>query len=364
MKHYNRMAEILFSFKDLVNLRDPSNPILSIGSILLSDRYISQLFPNRYNFYTKFIKGLKNPDSLYKFLHTTAENKKIYNELQNKLVSISKSLNNLSKKDKNKVLSNLRRYYNNNSKYNRLYDVLGSLKGGADYHVEKRPGPMKLFLNELNSVAPSLSNKVSTSIDDIVKTGSNKDENQRQNIDINKIKQVYTKYENIPAYNPDRLKINMYDRYIFIAVTFIIRFIALSFIYWGLNSNIVNNFKKAFIYYSFVYIIFFIFITALVNIIYFYPIMQLFSSTSIIQLPNLLYYFYIQINGMSSLLIHIGIIITLLFIPFILVMDKKGERQDITNITYDYKQKDRIYNSISTFSLVIWILTSIIALRF
>lgn len=362
------MAEILFNFKDLVNLRNPNNPIIDIGSFLLSDDYLRKLFPSRYIFYNKFIKGLNNPDSLYKFLYTTAENKVNYTELQNKLISISKSLNNLSKTDKNKVLANIRRYYNNNNKYNKLYDTLANLKGGDsdNYHLKKRPGPMKLFLNDINNVAPSLTNKPITSINDIIKKGTSDtdDYNLKLNVDVNKLKTIYNKYENIPSYNPERLNINIYDRIIFIIITFVIRFISLSFIYWSLNSNIVNNFKKAFIYYSIIYIIFFIFITALANVIYFYPIIDLFSSTSIIQMPNLLYYFYININGVNSLSIHLGLIITLLFIPFILVMDKKEKITDVKNITYDYEQKDKIYKSISVFSLVIWILTSIIAIKF
>jgi hypothetical protein len=45
-------------------------------------------------------------------------------------------------------------------------------------------------------------------------------------------------------------------------------------------------------------------------------------------------------------------------------MDKKVIDQNDLNISFDYKQKMAIYTSISNFSFVIWILTSVIALKF
>ena len=53
-----------------------------------------------------------------------------------------------------------------------------------------------------------------------------------------------------------------------------------------------------------------------------------------------------------------------MLIPFILSLDKKFTEQYDANISFDYKKKSEIYNSISNFSFVIWILTSVIALKF
>jgi hypothetical protein len=164
--------------------------------------------------------------------------------------------------------------------------------------------------------------------------------------------------------NPDRIQISMIDRGIFIGVTFLIRLVTLSLIYWCLNSNLINNFRQAYIYYCIIYILFFIFITAYVNVIYHYPIFELFTNVTLTGIPNVLYYFYIHFNGMYSLLFHIAIILILAVIPFILSMDKKIVDNNDLNISFDYKQKTDIYNSIYRFSFVIWILTSVIALKF
>ena len=102
----------------------------------------------------------------------------------------------------------------------------------------------------------------------------------------------------------------------------------------------------------------------LVNVVVNYPLMELYSSMKIINIPNLFYYFYIYTNGYIRLLIHIFVILTILFIPYIINIDKinfiKSEEKK-RNISYDYDQKKKILDSISLFSFIIWILTSIIA---
>ena len=151
---------------------------------------------------------------------------------------------------------------------------------------------------------------------------------------------------------------------IFIITTYIIRLISLALIYWGLNSNLINNFKTAYLYYSAIYILFFIFITALVNVMYYYPIFELFSNISLTNMPNLLYYFYIHFNGPYRLILHISLILILLVIPFVLELDKKTEDQTEMNISFDFNQKEKILNSISNFSFGVFALTSIIAIKF
>jgi hypothetical protein len=97
---------------------------------------------------------------------------------------------------------------------------------------------------------------------------------------------------------------------------------------------------------------------------YYYPIFELFSNISLSSMPSLLYYFYVHINGYNRLILHLCIILILSFIPFVLSMDKRTEEQKDMNISFDYKQKDKILNSISYFSLGVWVFTSIIAIKF
>ena len=56
----------------------------------------------------------------------------------------------------------------------------------------------------------------------------------------------------------------------------------------------------------------------------------------------------------------------LLFIPFVLTLDttKKRMEDDNKNISYNYKKKEQIYKTISNFSLVIFVLTSLVAFNY
>lgn len=369
------MTELLFGFKDLLNVSNPNTSTLNLSSLILTDNFVRKFNPKRYNFYVKFVNGLSDPANLNKFLYTTKDSK-IYNtDMKAKLENINKSLKQLSEEDKTKLLTNLKsalKPLNDtmDDKYNELFNILQQKKtiGGENYYIKKQPMPMKLLLSDINAVAPMLGNIPPTNIDEIIKKDSDpeilKDQSLNTNIELPKIKGIYEKYKNIYKYSPDRLEITLIDRIIFIITTFIIRLIALALIYWGLNSNLINNFKTAYIYYSIIYILFFIFITALVNVMYYYPIFELFSNISLNNMPNLLFYFYIHFNGPYRLILHISLILILLVIPFVLELDKKTDDQTDMNISFDYNQKEKILNSISYFSLGIFALTSIIAFKF
>ena len=369
------MTELLFGFKDLLNVSNPNTSTLNLSSLILTDNFVRKFNPKRYNFYVKFVNGLSDPANLNKFLYTTKDSK-IYNtDMKAKLENINKSLKQLSEEDKTKVLTNLKsalKPLNDtmDDKYNELFNILQHKKtiGGENYYIKKQPMPMKLLLSDINAVAPMLGNIPPTNIDEIIKKDSDpenlKDQSLNTNNELPKIKGIYEKYKNIYKYSPDRLEITLIDRIIFIITTFIIRLISLALIYWGLNSNLINNFKTAYIYYSIIYILFFIFITALVNVMYYYPIFELFSNISLNNMPNLLFYFYIHFNGPYRLILHISLILILLVIPFVLELDKKTDDQTDMNISFDYNQKEKILNSISYFSLGIFALTSIIAFKF
>ena len=369
------MAELLFGFKDLLNASNPNTPILNLSSLILTDNFVRKFNPKRYNFYVKFVNGLSDPANLYKFLYTTKDSK-VYNlDMQAKLENINKSLKNLSDEDRGKVISNLKlalKPLNDNmdDKYNELFNILQHKKtvGGENYYIKKQPMPMKLLLSDIKQAAPLLGEVPPTNIDEIIKKSSNPDtvadKSLKTSVNIPKIKGIYEKYKDIYKYSPDRLEITLVDRIIFIITTYIIRLISLALIYWGLNSNLINNFKTAYLYYSAIYILFFIFITALVNVMYYYPIFELFSNISLNNMPNILFYFYIHFNGPYRLILHISLILILLVIPFVLELDKKTEDQTDMNISFDFNQKEKILNSVSNFSFGIFALTSIIAFKF
>lgn len=103
-----------------------------------------------------------------------------------------------------------------------------------------------------------------------------------------------------------------------------------------------------------------------VNVIIAYPVVDLFSNSSIIDIPNMFYYFYIYANGSIRLIIHMIFIIGIMFIPYIISVDKFNLRtkNESVNISTDEEKKKKIYDMISLFSIIIWILTSLVAFKF
>jgi hypothetical protein len=367
------MAELLFNFRDLTSISGSKAPILNLSSLVIPDSIVRKFNPKRYNFYIKFINGLTNPSNLYKFLYTTRDSKVYYNDIQNKLAVIAKALKTLSHDDRKKVILNLKKALDtSNDKYTNLFNTIDTFekKGGAEkeYGIKKPIMPMDTLLKHVNKEFPLLGEPPINTIDELIlpedKLNTLENKIEIKPFDVSKVKGLYDYYNKIPQLSPERININMVDRGVFIVTTLIIRIISLSLIFWGLNSNLINNFKTAFIYYCCIYILFFTFIIGLVNVVYYYPIIDLFSNVSISSMPNILYYFYIHITGPNRLILHLILILLLLFIPYILDMDKKKIKDPDMNISFDNNIKTDIYNSIANFSLIIWILTSIVAIKF
>jgi hypothetical protein len=379
------MSELLFGFKDLINVSSQTNQsFFDLGSILFNDSYLKAISPKRYNFYVKFVSGLGNPEALEQFFYKTKDTREFKTELREKALKFNKVLKklyeNLDKDTRDNIIKCIKATLKNKYNYNdeTTDKIISTLKyGGADVDeivktasLNTGKKPMKDFLEKLSNIAPDIEGKPINNVEDLLIT---KEEQEKRNekasqskADIIKnIKPLYNKYKE--DLHPDNLKITVYDRIVFIGTTFVIRFITLMIIEWGLSTNLVNNFYNAFFYYCVIYLLFFIFITMIVNVVVHYPIMNLFSNAKIIDIPNLFYYFYIYTNGYVRLLLHIFLIIVILFIPYVINIDKikflRNEEKKV-NITYDYEKKRQILNAISLFSFFIWVLTSIIASKF
>lgn len=395
------MSELLFGFRDLPNIRDPNrNVLLNIGSFFMNDEYVRKFNQKRYSFYIKFLSGLSNPNNLYRFMYKTNESKVYHEELAGQIKKITESLSKMNAKQRERVVNNLKTIVENkdSDKYSELFTSIKNyattttgggnkiskkslLGGDAEYYINKRFMPMESLIESVHAVDPLIGKVPPKTIDEIIINSNPSDKNIKHSVTgkdssslthtnddatVEKIKGIYQNYKDNVEFSPDRINVVFMDRLMFILATFILRLISLSLVYWGLNSNLINNFKTAFMYYCLIYILFFAFVIGLVNIIYYYPIFELFGNTSLKILPNYLYYFYIHINGINRLLLHIIIILMLLFIPFVLTLDttKKRMEDDNKNISYNYKKKEQIYKTISNFSLVIFVLTSLVAFNY
>ena len=378
------MSELLFGFKDLVNTGTSSSSFFDLTSILLNENYLKAISPKRFNFYVKFVSGLGNPEALEQFFYKTNDTRNFKEELNDKAIKFNKILKkfyeNLDENDRSIVINNIKKTLKIKYNYNdeTIDKIISTMKmNGGGFEEEKKKilegklnkgnEPMKEFLKKIQNVAPELNSKPIENVEDLIITNEEQtridEKSAKSKSDmIKKIRPIYNKYKD--DVNPENLKITMIDRIIFIATTFIIRYITLMIIDWGLSTNLINNFYRAFLYYCFIYLLFFVFIVMLVNVIVHYPLMELYSSIKIISIPNLFYYFYIYTNGYLRLLIHVFLILIILFIPYVINIDKINfirSEEKKTNISYDYDKKKKILDAISIFSFIIWILTSIIA---
>ena len=141
--------------------------------------------------------------------------------------------------------------------------------------------------------------------------------------------------------------VTMNDRFIFVAVTYVIRMISLFFIDWAVSTNMISNFKDAFMYYTGLYCLMFVFLTLVV-------------SNSDIGVQMLLYYMNTDANGYSRMILHLFLIFLLL--PILYVIQDPSTNTNVN--TTDYEYKERISKSMTIFTLISWMLTSAIALRF
>ena len=370
------LEEKQLNFKDITNLRSPEDISSSDLSdmLFLSDKTVHDFNPSRYKFYINFMEGLNDPEKLKQVLYT---NTKIKNKKEEELASIQniakglqrlyigtddtkrKNINdNLSKRIKNVVSDD------SNKASKELNDTIEqTFKGGGNKSDEELLNT--IFIKHVHSDIANITGNLNKIIDlkkDLKKDFEMGHEGGNGLIseeESKKLSETIFEIENDTMKPLNSLYIKTEDRVLFIAITFLIRYISLSFVEWGMNTNFIITFKQTFLFYGIIYVTLFCFITMIVNITYNYPLMQL-QDRSIINIQAMLYYFYIYTNGSMRLILHLMFIITLMLIPFII----KLSEDSTDNLSYNYEVKKNTKNVLSRFTLVIWILTSILAIKY
>ena len=199
------------------------------------------------------------------------------------------------------------------------------------------------------------------------------------------IKSKINRFENDPNSPLEAFEIRFEDRLVFIITTFFIRYAAISIIQRGIDINLVKSFYEGFIYYGAIYIIFFWFIVLFINIDNNYTVEYLDLNGLINYIRAQFYYFYMGTNGVSRLLIHSLLILVIIIIPIILnikyektkdpLNDDDGSGADAADAAdgadaierikpLSLEERTKLSKAISLFTLLIWILTSIIATKF
>ena len=170
--------------------------------------------------------------------------------------------------------------------------------------------------------------------------------------------------------NPiEAFEIKFEDRLVFIIATFFIRYVSMSIIQRGIDSNMAKTFYEGFIYYGVIYILLFWFIVLFINIDNNYTIDYIDVNNLAIYIRSIFYYFYMGTNGISRLVIHTLLILIIIIVPIILNI-KNGKAKDAKDDDEDevkllsLEERTKLSKALSLFTLFIWILTSIIASKF
>jgi len=163
--------------------------------------------------------------------------------------------------------------------------------------------------------------------------------------------------DNDPTNPLKSLEIKYDDRIVFIAITFVIRYVTLLLIMWCIEIDTIKSFNDAFMLFTFIYIVIFWFIVMIINA----NISQDSDENSILySIKSVLYYFYFKINGIERLITHTVLILLLLTIPVII----KAEKKENSNEPLTYEEKIKLTNILSLFTIFMWVFTSIIATKF
>lgn len=158
------------------------------------------------------------------------------------------------------------------------------------------------------------------------------------------------RYKKDPIFSPEIEKVTMTDRVIFIAATYIIRAISMFMLEWAVHTNFVNTFVKGFSLYFGVYICIFLLLYILTNAK---------EDDEIFRM--IFYYIYTKSEdgqGVVRILLHLLCILMLIPIPFVVREYREFEKDSMT-----FVEKRTILNGVSRFTMYVWILTSIVALK-
>jgi hypothetical protein len=153
-----------------------------------------------------------------------------------------------------------------------------------------------------------------------------------------------------PVFSPKFAETTLNDRLIFIAVTYIIRSICLFMLDWAINIKMVTTFEQSFNMYLTSYILIFVTLVILVNTSY---------SQTLNPFKLIFYYINADINGSMRIIVHLAI--QLFLLPIMFIAKDKVQGSDNGIDTFEFRQK--ISRVISSVTMIIWLITSAVALR-
>jgi len=160
---------------------------------------------------------------------------------------------------------------------------------------------------------------------------------------------VVLEYENNALYNPDLDKVTFTDKLVFIGMTFALRAITLVLLNSAIQTQYVKTFTQAFSYYFGIYTLLFLIWVMIVNL------------RKEDYIPGLMFYY---VNANYDVLVWkrivIHIVIQALVLPLPILLTPRFAK---TSETDTFEKRESMYNTLTFFTFVIWIITSLAALK-
>lgn len=156
-----------------------------------------------------------------------------------------------------------------------------------------------------------------------------------------------------PLYSPDEANTTMTDRLIFIALTYVIRSIALFTIDWAINVKMVDTIEQMFFMYIITYILLFMVVVLLANT----------EQKDGMLNPFKLFFYYINTDHPSGVIrIYVHVLVQLFLFPIIYIA-KENNMSSNASVETPYEFHKKNYRVLVNITMFMWMITSILCLR-
>lgn len=316
-----------YFFRDLTAIGKPRAGF----SDIISDQSVQAFDSDRYSFYMHILKGLMDPDSkgiVDTVLSVGNMNEMQRQDIQDRSKEIANALSSLHSKYEEakyeKAREEINRALEENPTINGVSFVNKKLHGGGETSEKPKEST---FFSELRDRLKKEDGTVKVT-----------DEEKERILD---------EYNNHVTFSSDNEKITATDRVIFIAVTFVWRGLALFVVQWALNAYMIRNFNQALMLYIATYLGLFLLWVLLTN-----------AADGIFLFKLLFYYVSVNPHGYGRILIHALLQLLMIPIPSIINNNKNAE------VPFTFEESRRIFKAISSFTMFMWLFTSLVAVKY
>lgn len=307
-----------YFFRNLTAIGKPSSALPE----LISDQQAQAYDASRYNFYVQLLKTLMDPESkdiADKVFALESSNRVRQDMIRDSSAKVATALSSLTQTDdktqQKQLPYDVKRTINDAIIRNPTMNGSVTLAGGNPEAKKEEPSLFSYYLDKLK--------------------------------DPSKQDEVYKEYKNDVMISPEYEKITFTDRLVFITMTFVIRGLSLFVVQWALNSFMVKNFNQALMLYIATYVGLFSLWVMLTN-----------AADGVYLFKLMFYYVSVTPHGYGRIILHVLLQLMMLPIPSIINSNKTKD------IPYTFEESRRIYKTIASFTLFMWLFTTLVAVKY